>query len=139
MHNKISPISLFLVSLIVLFAASCSQINKIPVASLNIGSFGNDQKLVESLSKSFLKQNQVKINLLLVHPNQAENFLKKSKIDLYIGTINHSSSDIFEKQLIAKSILVPVVNNQNIIYLICKTVFLGIQLMMTLFYYCVQG
>jgi branched-chain amino acid transport system substrate-binding protein len=120
MHKKTSQISLFLVPLIILFVASCSQINKPELANLNIGSFGNDQKLVESLSKSFLKQNKVKINLLLVHPNQAENFLKKSKIDLYIGTIDHSSSDIAEKQLIAKSILVPVVNTQNNIQTISK-------------------
>ncbi|MFM7457118.1 MAG: ABC transporter substrate-binding protein [bacterium] len=120
MHNKISQIGLFLLPLVILLITSCSQINKTPVDSLNIGSFGNDQKLVESLSDSFRKQNKVKINLLLVHPNQAENFLKKSKIDLYIGSLDHSSSDIFEKQLIAKSILVPIVNTQNDIKTISK-------------------
>lgn len=120
MHNKISQISLFLVPLIMLFAVSCSQINKPQLASLNIGSFGNDQKLVESLSKNFQNQNKIKINLLSVHPKQAEDFFKKNKIDLYIGTIDERSSDIFEKQLIAKSILVPVVNTKNNIQTISK-------------------
>ena len=39
---------------------------------------------------------------------------------MYIGTIDKYSSDIFEQQLIAKSVLVPVVNNQNIIETISK-------------------
>ncbi len=118
MLNRISHISLFL--LVILLSTSCSQINKAPVDSLNIGSFGNDQKLVEALSKSFQSQNKTKINLLVIHPKQAEEFLKKNKIDLYIGTIDKYSSDIFEQQLIAKSVLVPVVNNQNIIETISK-------------------
>jgi branched-chain amino acid transport system substrate-binding protein len=118
MLNRISHISLFL--LVILLSTSCSQINKAPVDNLNIGSFGNDQKLVEALSKSFQSQNKTKINLLVIHPKQAEEFLKKNKIDLYIGTIDKYSSDIFEQQLIAKSVLVPVVNNQNIIETISK-------------------
>ena len=118
MPNRISHISLFL--LVILLSTSCSQINKAPVDNLNIGSFGNDQKLVEALSKSFQSQNKTKINLLVIHPKQAEEFLKKNKIDLYIGTIDKYSSDIFEQQLIAKSVLVPVVNNQNIIETISK-------------------
>ena len=80
MPNRISHISLFL--LVILLSTSCSQINKAPVDSLNIGSFGNDQKLVEALSKSFQSQNKTKINLLVIHPKQAEEFLKKNKIDL---------------------------------------------------------
>jgi branched-chain amino acid transport system substrate-binding protein len=120
MLNRISHISLFLLPLVILLSTSCSQINKAPVDSLNIGSFGNDQKLVEALSKSFQSQNTTKINLLVIHPKQAEEFLKKNKIDLYIGTIDKYSSDIFEQQLIAKSVLVPVVNNQNIIETISK-------------------
>jgi branched-chain amino acid transport system substrate-binding protein len=120
MHNKISQISLFLVPLIMLFAVSCSQINKPKLVNLNIGYFGNDQKLVESLSKNFQNQNKIKINLLSVHPKQAEDFFKKNKIDLYIGTIDKRSSDIFEKQLIAKSILVPIVNTHNNIQTISK-------------------
>jgi ABC-type branched-subunit amino acid transport system substrate-binding protein len=120
MPNRISHISLFLLPLVILLSTSCSQINKAPIDSLNIGSFGNDQKLVEALSKSFQSQNKTKINLLVIHPKQAEEFLKKNKIDLYIGTIDKYSSDIFEQQLIAKSVLVPVVNNQNIIETISK-------------------
>ena len=103
MLNRISHISLFLLPLVILLSTSCSQINKAPIDSLNIGSFGNDQKLVEALSKSFQSQNKTKINLLVIHPKQAEEFLKKNKIDLYIGTIDKYSSDIFEQQLIAKS------------------------------------
>ena len=46
--------------------------------------------------------------------------LKKNKIDLYIGTINRYPAEVFEKQLIAKSILVPAVNIQNNIQSISK-------------------
>ena len=121
MHKKISQISLFLLPLIILLASSCSPINKAPLNSLNIGSFSNDQELVESLSKSFQKQNnKAKINLFEVHPKQAESLLKKNKIDLYIGTINRYPAEVFEKQLIAKSILVPAVNIQNNIQSISK-------------------
>jgi branched-chain amino acid transport system substrate-binding protein len=120
MLNRISHISLFLLPLVILLSNSCSRINKAPVDSLNIGSFGNDQKLVAALSKSFQIQNKTKINLLAIHPKQAEEFLKKNKVDLYIGTIDKYSSDIFEQQLIAKSVLAPVVNNQNIIETISK-------------------
>jgi ABC-type branched-subunit amino acid transport system substrate-binding protein len=120
MLNRISHISLFLLPLVILLSNSCSQINKAPVDSLSIGSFGNDQKLVAALSKSFQIQNKTKINLLAIHPKQAEEFLNKNKVDLYIGTIDKYSSDIFEQQLIAKSVLAPVVNNQNIIETISK-------------------
>ena len=85
MLNRISHISLFL--LVILLSTSCSQINKAPVDNLNIGSFGNDQKLVEALSKSFQSQNKTKINLLVIHPKQAEEFLKKNKIILFSVTI----------------------------------------------------